>query len=135
MNALVFFVWMRIVDNQTKENETNRQLRNVVLEKDATNPKRRNKYVTEEISQVLLLHELIAKQTMLCFRYMHVENDMLEKPIMVGIMKRKRGRPRIRWMDEIKDITKLTMDELIEATRHNIGWRQLITVFTRSHTI
>ena len=59
---------------------------------------------------------------------MHVEGDRLEKPIIIGIIegKWKIGRPHTRWMDEIKETSKLMMDELREVTREKIGWRQLI---------
>ena len=40
---------------------------------------------------------------------------------MIGMRqgKQMRGRPRVRWMDEIKETTKLTMDELREVTIDN----------------
>ena len=50
---------------------------------------------------------------------MRVYGDRLGKPIMTGMggEKRKRERPDMVWMDEIKGTTKLVMDESGEATR------------------
>ena len=58
------------------------------------------------------------------------------EPIAIGMSdgKRKRGSPHMRWMHEIRDTTKLTMDGLREATRHRVGWRQMVADVTRSPT-
>ena len=69
----------------------------------------------------------VLTQKMPCFSHIiRVEGDRLEKPIMTGMSegKRKRGRPRTRRTDEIRD--DLTMDELREVAIGRIGCRQII---------
>ena len=67
---------------------------------------------------------------------------------MIGMTegKRKKGRSHMRWKDEIRDASYLTIAELREVTRdligwtssevarYLIGWRQLIVNVTRSTT-
>ena len=94
--------------------------------------KRTNQFVLEKINQVI---QIIAKQKLSYFGHItRVEDNRLEKTIMIRMSedKRQRGRPHLRWMDEIRNMTKLMMDELREATRDRIGWRQLIVDVTES---
>ncbi|GFR97397.1 hypothetical protein ElyMa_000992000 [Elysia marginata] len=53
---------------------------------------------------------------------------------MLGMGKggRRRGRPCMRWKDDIKTVTGLTLSELIRAVENRDDWRQLITIITRS---
>ena len=48
--------------------------------------------------------------------------------------RRKRGRPRIKWMDGIKDLTGLNLAELREAVRERQQWRNRTMDITRSRT-
>ncbi|GFR95598.1 hypothetical protein ElyMa_004432600 [Elysia marginata] len=45
---------------------------------------------------------------------------------------RRRGRPCMRWKDDIKTVTGLTLSELVRAVLNRDHWRQLITTITRS---
>ncbi|GFS26946.1 ecdysteroid UDP-glucosyltransferase [Elysia marginata] len=45
---------------------------------------------------------------------------------------RRRGRPCMRWKDDIKTVTGLTLSELVRAVENRDHWRQLITTITRS---
>ncbi|GFR72713.1 hypothetical protein ElyMa_003848400 [Elysia marginata] len=45
---------------------------------------------------------------------------------------RRRGRPCMRWKDDIKTVTGLTLSELARAVENRDDWRQLITTITRS---
>ena len=58
---------------------------------------------------------------------MRVDGNRLEKSIMIGLTegKQKRGKPHLRWMDEIMGTTRLTMDKLREMTRDMNDCRQL----------
>ena len=66
---------------------------------------------------------------------MRRENS-LEKSIMMGMCgdTRKRGRPRARWLDDIKAVTKCTLAELCGSARDRDAWRKMIMVSTRSWT-
>ncbi|GFR66262.1 hypothetical protein ElyMa_003679100 [Elysia marginata] len=45
---------------------------------------------------------------------------------------RRRGRPCMRWKDDIKTVTGRTLSELVRAVENRDHWRQLITTITRS---
>ena len=45
---------------------------------------------------------------------------------------RKRGRPRARWLDDIKAITNCTLTELCGLTRDRDAWREMVLEITRS---
>ena len=99
--------------------------------------KRPIKFILKEINQVLPLCALITTQKLSYIgRIRCVEDDRLKKPIMIRMSECKwtRRRPHMRWTDEIKDTTKLTMDELREVTRDMISWKQLIVGVTKSCT-
>ena len=64
---------------------------------------------------------------------MRSENS-LEKSMMLGMGggARKRGRPRARWLDDIKAITNCTLNELCGLTRDRDAWREMVMEITRS---
>ncbi|GFS13290.1 hypothetical protein ElyMa_003133400 [Elysia marginata] len=52
--------------------------------------------------------------------------------LVMGEGGRRRGRPCMRWKDDIKTVTGLTLSELIRAVENRDHWRQLITTITRN---
>ena len=60
----------------------------------------------------------------------------LETSIMLGMGggTRKRGRPRARWLDDIKAITNSTLAELCDSARDRDAWKKMIMAITRSRT-
>ncbi|GFS13792.1 endonuclease-reverse transcriptase [Elysia marginata] len=62
------------------------------------------------------------------------KQSSLEKSVMLGMGEggRRRGRPCMRWKDDIKTMTGLTLSELVRAVENRDDWRQLITTITRS---
>src|SRR5678815_1938472 len=57
-----------------------------------------------------------------------MRSDGLEKEMMLayGEGRRKQGRPRKKWMDEIHDTTGMNLAELRDATADRRKWRGLI---------
>ena len=47
---------------------------------------------------------------------------------------RKKGRPRARWLDDIKAITNCTLTELYGSATDRNAWRKMVMVITRSRT-
>ena len=79
-----------------------------MLEKTATNTARRtNKSVIEEVKPTNPLEAIIKKQQLSCFGHIMRRENSLEKSIVLGMGggTRKRGRPRARWLDDIKAVT------------------------------
>ncbi|GFR83387.1 hypothetical protein ElyMa_002389500 [Elysia marginata] len=62
------------------------------------------------------------------------KQNSLEQSIILGMGEcgRRRGRPCMRWKNDIKPVTGLTLSELVRAVENRDHWRQLITTITRS---
>jgi hypothetical protein len=58
----------------------------------------------------------------------------LERDIMLGQVEghRKQGKPRMRWLDSIKEATGLRLEDLREAVQDRKKWRTLVEEKTRN---
>ncbi|GFR73895.1 endonuclease-reverse transcriptase [Elysia marginata] len=93
-----------------------------------------NVAILEEIKPAQSLESLILKQKLSYFGHIMRKQSSLEKSVMLGMGEggRRRGRPCIRWKDDIETVTGLTLSELVRAVENHDDWRQLITTITRS---
>jgi hypothetical protein len=63
--------------------------------------------------------------------------NVLEKEMMLacGEGRRRRGRPRRRWMEEIHKRTKMNLEELRDTTEDRNTWRRLIMAVAKDPRI
>ena len=98
--------------------------------------RRSNQSILKEIDPEISLEGMILKLKLQYFGHLMRRVDSLEKTLILGGIggRRRRGRPRISWLNGITDSMDVSLGELREMVMYGEAWRDAIHGVAKSRT-